>query len=160
RAHAAFAATGLPYAADAWDKVTRHLDGYGAAWVGGHTDACLATRVRGEQSERALDLRMVCLGQRLAGLRAAAALFAAADRAVVEGAVATASALPGIAGCADLERLSAPLPLPDDPTARSQVAMARTEVAVADAYRQSAKYKEGLALIEPALVVARAAGYP
>ncbi|HET9449728.1 MAG TPA: serine/threonine-protein kinase, partial [Aggregicoccus sp.] len=44
----AFSATGVPYAARAWQGASEALDGYAAAWVAMQTQACEATRVRGE----------------------------------------------------------------------------------------------------------------
>src|SRR5262249_21508379 len=47
----AFLATGRPYAQDAVRSVGQILDRYAAAWATMHTEACEATRLRGEQSE-------------------------------------------------------------------------------------------------------------
>ena len=79
----AFAATGVPYAATAWTTVAATLDRYAAEWREAHRDTCRATEVRHEQSERLLDLRMMCLDQRLGELGALSDLFAAADAEVV-----------------------------------------------------------------------------
>ena len=57
----AFAKSGKPWAARAAAETTRALDGYAAAWAGAHTDACEATRIRGEQTEQTMTLRMSCL---------------------------------------------------------------------------------------------------
>ena len=157
--HAAFGATGRPFAEAAWLGVGKRLDGYAHDWVAMHTEACEATRLRGEQSEHALDLRMTCLGQRRSELRALTGLLAGADSTVVEKALASAAALHAIAACADLTRLEAPMPLPADEPTRVKVAVARAELAVAEAYRQAGKVKEALTLAEPALATARDSGY-
>ncbi len=47
---AAFGATGKSFAGAAGRGVSEVLDGYARAWVAMETDACVATRVRGEQS--------------------------------------------------------------------------------------------------------------
>ncbi len=44
--------------------VLRTLDAYRESWSRAEVDTCAATRVRGEQSERLLDLRMACLDDR------------------------------------------------------------------------------------------------
>jgi tetratricopeptide (TPR) repeat protein len=44
--------------------VAEGLDEYAHNWVASFTDACEATRIRGEQSEALLDARMSCLDQR------------------------------------------------------------------------------------------------
>src|SRR4029079_12887244 len=49
--HDRFAATGLAYSEDTWTEVSRSLDAYGRDWVAMRTEACEATRVRGEQSD-------------------------------------------------------------------------------------------------------------
>jgi tetratricopeptide (TPR) repeat protein len=159
RIRASFLATGLPYADAAWAGVERQLDDYSRAWVRMHTDACEATRRRGEQSERALDLRMTCLDRRRVELGALTGLLQKADPAVVEKSVSAVLSLTDVSGCADVERLATPLPLPEDVVVRAQVQMVRTELAVADAYRQLGKWGAALALAEPALVAARKTGY-
>ena len=72
----AFGKTGRPYAQDTFERVARVLDGYARGWVAMRRDACEATHVRGEQSEKLLDLRMQCLERRLGELRALTALLA------------------------------------------------------------------------------------
>ncbi len=57
----AFLATGAARAADVFARVERSLDARLSGWVDAHREACRATRVRGEQSEALLDLRMQCL---------------------------------------------------------------------------------------------------
>src|SRR5262249_3360091 len=68
--HRAFAATGKPYADDAFHGVERAFDAYAHAWAAMHGEACRATRVRREQSEELFDLRMDCLSRRLNEVRA------------------------------------------------------------------------------------------
>ena len=154
-----FQATGAPYAADALAGVDRALDAYAGAWVAMRTDACQATRVRGEQSEELMDLRMACLDRRLVELRAQTALFAHADTEIVEHAVAAAQALPPLAACADRAALEAPVPLPVDPAARAKIAAVRAKVADARAQFDAGKYKDALATATAAAAAARATGY-
>ncbi len=108
----AFAATGLPYADAATAEVTRTLDRYASDWVAMRSDACEATRVRGEQSERMLDLRIACLDRRRD------ALATVLDGLAAPGAVLHATAavhdlepLDGCASTAALEAHGAPLGL-------------------------------------------------
>jgi hypothetical protein len=115
----AFAATGLPYADRVLASVNASLDGYGAEWVAAHDDACRATRLRGEQSEEMLDLRMACLDDQLGRLASLADVLARADGDVVENAASAAAALPPVAGCADLERLRQRVRPPRDPAERA-----------------------------------------
>src|SRR4029079_13821214 len=67
---AAFAASHKPYAAAAYTTVARTLDAYRGGWIAMHTEACEATRVRGEQTEDLLERRMLCLDARLRDARA------------------------------------------------------------------------------------------
>lgn len=141
---AAFLATRAPFAEGAWKGVEPILDGYARSWSAMHRGACEATRVRGEQSEDLLDRRMLCLDQRLSDVEALANLFRHADAEVVEKAVAAASALPGVAGCGDIEALRSRVPLPTDPAVRRQVAAVGQDLARGRALRSAGKYREGL----------------
>src|SRR5207237_4984500 len=96
----AFQASRKSFAADAFRGVQRELGAYASAWTAMHTEACQATRLRGEQSDELLARRMICLDQRLGEMRALTALFARADAQVVQTSVEAASALPGLEACA------------------------------------------------------------
>jgi tetratricopeptide (TPR) repeat protein len=159
RARAAFQATGAAYAEHAWSSAARRLDDYSVAWARMHRSVCMAAR-EGELSAAALDLRMACLGRRLEGLRALAGLLVAADEAVVEKAATAAAELESVDGCADLARLAASMPLPDDPSRRAVIAGARRMLAEAVARHEAGKYAEALPGVWTALALGRAAGYP
>jgi hypothetical protein len=106
---AAFVATGAPYAADAVRGASEALDAYAGAWASMHTEACEATRVRGEQSEELLDLRMECLARRLEETRALVEVLARADAPVVVRAAQAARSLSPLEGCANVAALRAPV---------------------------------------------------
>src|SRR5258706_5616758 len=99
--HAAFVASGSPFAEDAFQRTSASLDAYTRGWVGMHLEACEATRVRGDQSEEMLDLRVECLQERLAEVKAQVDVLAHADARMVEKAVPAVRSLPPIAACAD-----------------------------------------------------------
>ncbi len=90
----AFAATRLPYAADAWSRASRPRS-MRRAQPGKPCTPTPATRhaVRGEQSEELLELRVACLGDRLSELRALGDVLSHADADVVRNAPAAALAL-------------------------------------------------------------------
>jgi tetratricopeptide (TPR) repeat protein/tRNA A-37 threonylcarbamoyl transferase component Bud32 len=157
--HAAFAATGKPYAEDAFHGVERALDAYASAWMKMHTDACEATRVRGEQSEELLDLRMECLGKRREDMGALVDLFTRADAQVAEKAIEAAHALGGLEGCADTAALKAPVRPPSDPTKRARVDDLRKRLAIVHALSDAGKYADGLAIARMAAGEARTLGY-
>ncbi|MFZ6180315.1 protein kinase domain-containing protein [Nannocystis pusilla] len=102
---AAFAATGLPYAAGAWAGAAPQIDQYAQGWKDMYEETCSATLVRGEQSAELMDLRMACLQHRLKDLDALLALLEQADKQVVKRATEAAVALPGLQACADAEAL-------------------------------------------------------
>jgi tetratricopeptide (TPR) repeat protein len=160
QAKASFLATGLPFAAYAFDQVERALDGYGHAWVAMHGEACEATRLRGEQSEEVLDLRMSCLSQHLQGLQASAGLFASADRQVVEKSAQVIAGLAPLSECSNVEALQTPLRPPKDAEQRANVEEVRAQLAQAIALRASAQYQKALLVAEAALHRARTLDYP
>jgi tetratricopeptide (TPR) repeat protein len=156
---AAFLATGSPAAASAWKIVESSLDRYAADWTGMRRRACEATRLRGEQSEDLLDRRMLCLDQHLQDAAAVTKLFAEADAQIVTKAVTSVGALPPMADCADVERLTAKLPPPRDPKLRARVEAARALVADARALYVAGKRREGLVKAVAAEEQARPLGY-
>jgi tetratricopeptide (TPR) repeat protein len=156
---AAFRRTGLPYAEAALTSVERIVDGYTKSWVSMHVEACEATRVRGEQSEELLDLRMECLGQRLQEVKAQVDVFASADGTVVEKAVQAASGLGGLALCADVAALRAPVRPPADPATRARVTEVRGEVARAKALGGAGRYADGGKVAQSAVDAAHTVGY-
>ncbi|WP_428268540.1 tetratricopeptide repeat protein [Haliangium sp.] len=108
-----FLATGRGHAADTHERVVNLLDDYGRRWIRAHVDACEATHKRGEQSEKVLDLRMVCLAGKLHRLETlATALVSEADARSVDEAIRAALALPGLESCDDAAALTRAYPLP------------------------------------------------
>jgi len=99
----AFDATQRPYAADAFATTARFLDDYTDRWVEMHTEACLATSVRKEQSQDLLDRQMICLGRRLKNVGALTRLLAEADAQMVTEAVSATTSLPQLSPCGDPE---------------------------------------------------------
>jgi serine/threonine protein kinase/tetratricopeptide (TPR) repeat protein len=151
-----FTATGKPFAADAFAALSRALDGYAAAWVSMHSDACEATRVRGEQSAELLDLRMECLAERLEELRAQTAELAAADAEVVERAPSIAFSLPPLAPCADAAQLRAPVRPPAD---TRRVESLRKQLAQVRALWISGRYPQADSPSQKAVADAQSIGY-
>jgi tetratricopeptide (TPR) repeat protein/predicted Ser/Thr protein kinase len=151
----AFNATGKPFAAETATKVANMLDGYASQWAGMHTEACEATRVRGEQTEELLSVRMVCLERRRKDLSALTSTLSDADGKVVERAVDAAAALPSLLPCQDITTLAEQPPLPADPQARSTIDQLVGQVAAVKALQDAGRYKAGLELakkIEPQVV--------
>jgi serine/threonine protein kinase/tetratricopeptide (TPR) repeat protein len=156
---AAFAESGKVYAAQAARAAESALDGYAAAWVAMHGDACESTRVRGDQTEATMALRMACLDERKKELAALTQLFADADAETVERALPAVEALPPVSLCADVQALAQVAPPPADPTLRARIAAARTQLATARARLGAGKYAAGLALAEEVPAAAALLGY-
>jgi tetratricopeptide (TPR) repeat protein len=154
----AFLATATPYADAASAGVARTVDAYHDAWVAMHQDACEATRVRGEQSEELLDLRMSCLSRRLGELRALSEVFRQADARVVQRAVSAVYALTPVSLCADAEALKSRAEVPKDPALRAKIDAVQAALDRTKAHIDTGKWKEGLAIARESLSQARAIG--
>jgi tetratricopeptide (TPR) repeat protein len=153
---AAFARSGRPSAEHAFAEVARALDDAGARWHALHRATCEATRVRGEQSEALLDLRMRCLDDRRSEVATLARVLEGADGEIVDHAVSAALALPALDACADLRALSAQVPLPAAPEARAHIARLSDRLAQANTLHETGKYSEGLEVARAAAVEVRA----
>jgi predicted Ser/Thr protein kinase len=148
----AFLATKAPFAGKAYATVTRLLDDYVRRWSSMYQENCEATRVRGDQSEEVLDLRMSCLSNRLANVRALTDVFIEADTGVVTNATSAAASLPQIDSCADIPALRAVVRPPENPDTRRRVGELRQELARVQSTGDSGKCKlaeqRGAALID------------
>ena len=156
---AAFARSGRAYSNDAWRGAERVLDGYAHAWIAMRTDACEATRLRGEQSEEMLDRRVECLDSHLSQVTALTRLFSEADGDVVSRAVEASLALPNLEDCANLAALKAGVRPPNDPAKVERVQNARIHLARVKALDDAGKYDEARLLVEPIVGDARDIAY-
>jgi tetratricopeptide (TPR) repeat protein len=156
---AAFLASGRPHAAASFDKLTEKLDAWRSSWALGYRDACRATRVRLEQSEHLLDLRMQCLTRRLADADATIALLAAGGGDAVDHALEAAMALPPLGPCADAAALTAAVAPPETDVVRAQVQAVRGRLDEARGRERLGRYAAALEAAREALAAARATGY-
>ncbi len=159
RVEAAFAASGPARAHDLFTRVAARLDAYAEQWRRVHTETCRATRVRGEQSEQLLDLRMTCLERRRGALAALVNVLAGADAEMIDRAVQAAGDLPAIDGCADVETLAARMPAPRDPALAARVTALEARLDHAEALRAAGKSHQALALALPIAEEADATGH-
>ncbi len=118
----------LPVAGEAWRGLERALDGYAQSWARMHLEACLATRVRKEQSEQLLDLRVACLERRARDLGSLTALFVRRGQEVAPEAAKAAYALPPLRECAETDALAAQVKQPSDPAERRRIAAVEAEL--------------------------------
>ncbi len=154
----AFDATGAPFAKEAFAGVSRKFDAYAADWVKMHTDACEATRVRKEQSDELLDLRVQCLRERREELRALADVFGRPDSKVVEQAQSAASGLTPLAQCADGASLRARRRVAVDPRQRAVLDDLSLDVAKANALSRAGKFEAAKRIADDVLNGARKGG--
>ena len=159
RAHQAFLATNRSWAADAWERVARALDVYTNQWKAAYADACEATHVRGEQSTAALDLRMGCLQERLAQVKALTDILVSADAQVAMGAVDAVTALGALDRCANLPLLRAVVPPPRDEKTRAEIEAMAPRVAALKALLDTGREQEGLNVGLALVREARKVGY-
>jgi len=113
-------------------EVAATLDAYAQAWVSGHTDACEATHIRGEQSTEMMDLRMRCLTRRKRELSVLVENLRSGDPSALLNPLARARGLSPVEPCANpeyvLAQSSAPKAEPDRDTAqlREELAAAKS----------------------------------
>nr|MCH9684373.1 tetratricopeptide repeat protein [Deltaproteobacteria bacterium] len=151
--------TGVSYAADTLERVEPRLEAYAQEWVAKHTDVCEATAVRQEQAERVLSLRMSCLRQRRAALRAAVNVLSNADATAVANAVQIATGLPRLSRCDDVEALRAAVPPPDDPEVRADVEQLRERLQDARSSLSAGDYVASEATTDQIVDEAQTLGY-
>ena len=156
---AAFRATGRASADDAFARVAAPLDRYARGWAAARVEACAATRVRGEQSDTLLDLRIACLDRRREDLDALLQAIADPQPSMIDRAILAAAALPPLAACDDARALQAVVPLPADPVARAAVEAVRRTLAKANSLLTTGRYSDGLSLATDAARRAEALGY-
>jgi tetratricopeptide (TPR) repeat protein len=159
RVMAAFSASSRPYAEAMADRVGRRLDSYAEAWTATAHEACLATRVRGEQSDAMLDRRMACLDGRRHQLAAVTQLMIGGGDDVVDRAMDLVATVEPVSGCDDLAALAAGLTPNDDLARRSAVDAAREQLARADAALSAGRIAEALALSGEVGTIADDIGY-
>jgi tetratricopeptide (TPR) repeat protein/tRNA A-37 threonylcarbamoyl transferase component Bud32 len=113
---------------EAWRHAAVRVREFGRGWARMREEACVATRVRAEQSELVMERRMACLDERLGSLNTALSVFEDADESTVAHAVEVVSELPTVGTCADVTALRRGLPPPSTPELALRVAQARASI--------------------------------
>jgi tetratricopeptide (TPR) repeat protein len=157
--HDAFARSQRVLAQPIFDRSVAMIDKWTQEWEDAYVGACEATRVRGEQSEHLLDLRMQCLQQRLAATSATIEEAMTGDADVVDHALDAFSALPPVAPCADTTALLAAVAPPEQAITAGQVTAVREQLDRVRAEARLGKYKSAQAKAMQALAAAHATGY-
>ena len=146
--------SGAEGAVETAEKVHQAIDRYSRGWVEMYADACRATRVRGEQTEHVLSLRMGCLDRRLQEVRALVGVLTSADEKLVEKAAEAAYGLQGLKPCADVEALTTQVTMPEDPDSRAQIEKVSTLLAEVKALHGAGMYRPAQELAAQALKLA------
>jgi tetratricopeptide (TPR) repeat protein len=136
----AFAATGLPGAAEALARARPWLDAYAQAWAKARTELCAAAG--GTAATPGSTAALECLEDRRASLDALVGeVYMHADKDVVMRAVDAASRLPPVAQCVDADWLVRAPRRPADPTARARVAALRVKLERSLMLKLAGKYE-------------------
>jgi tetratricopeptide (TPR) repeat protein len=160
RVREALIATEHPNAATTYERVAKALDTRTSAWLDMRQDACLANRVRGEQSDSLFDLRIACLDRNLAATDALTRVFAdSATVGLVDKAVTAVDSLPELDTCADAQYLQSITPLPNDPEAREAVVGLRARIDEIEASYIAGVYGESAEEITKVVDQARTVGF-
>ena len=156
--HDALASSRRPNAEEAFALLAGRLDAFQTSWLAMKQEACAATHLRGEQSEKVLGLRNGCLEHKLAGTSALVAAFSRPEAGAVDRA---AGAMPdSIEECADTAALLGTADkLPADPAARATIARLESEFAVTRSLTVAGQWKEARAGAERQLAEARSLGH-
>ncbi len=97
QARAAFEATALPYAQDAWTRTRERLDRQAEAWSVRYAEVCAA--MNDARADASADLEMACLRERREELGALVELLIEGDATVVAKATQAAADLASVDGC-------------------------------------------------------------
>jgi tetratricopeptide (TPR) repeat protein/predicted Ser/Thr protein kinase len=158
RMRTAFSAAGVKGSEQIIAHVEGIFDEYRRSWLAMRRTSCEATRMRGEQSETLLDLRMSCLDRRRDELRALTHALAEADHSAVMGSVRAALGLTSIMECADIAALSGPV-RPPNQQIRERVDAERSELATVKALRLLGRVKPALEKTEAIAARSKALNY-
>jgi tetratricopeptide (TPR) repeat protein len=155
----AFAATKRPYAETAADYVMKTLRAFPARWAGARRASCLATKVRGEQSDELFDLRVACLDERARGVTTMLGLLETADADLVERSADAVDAATGLAACEGGRELMSPMRPPSDPARAVRFASARTDLERADTLKYAGQTEQAGEIAKRVVAEADAIGH-
>lgn len=143
----------------AWQKVSTQLEAYTEAWAAMHDGVCSATRVRGDQSEHVLDLKMWCLDDARIILDALGRELMVLEGDVVGKIPGMLTGLKPLDACGDLRSLEDAMLPPADRSLRASVAGLRARIATANMARMSGHVGRAVALLDEIEQDARVLGY-
>ncbi len=155
-----FAGTGRPHAAATFERVAAHLDRFQSRSMAMRKEACEATHVRREQSERVLELRSACLERQRAQVANLVDLLAEANGALVNRAVDVTVQIAETERCSDVRALLGEAErLPEDPARRARVAGVESALDSVRTARIAGRWDEARARAEQLMVQAERLGH-
>jgi len=154
-----FASVGQSWATDAASRIGKEFEGHTGKWARMHKDACEATRIRGEQAEQVMSLRMICLDRRLGEVKALSELIQKGDPKVLERALEAAYSLTPVERCADIASLTAAVARPENKHTLTQVELVERQLAEVKALFDAGRYKSALELAQSAVERAKPLEY-
>ncbi len=157
---AAYGTLNEAWTTDALARTTTALDRWRREWVAGHEDACKATRVRGEQSEADLDVRLACYARARDELASTTRALIRHDRRSLESAPLAVTALPSISSCARVETARDRHPPPQGPGVTAQVEEATRLRREATSARLAGDVDGAIRTLRTVIALADAIPYP
>ncbi|MBL8923269.1 MAG: serine/threonine protein kinase [Myxococcaceae bacterium] len=139
-----------PWSADLASTLTSALDGWASTWSRSYDDACAATHVRHEQSERLLDLRMACLERRRVEFAAVTSALASLDEKSADTASTLVRGLRSVSACEDARRLESTAQTLSE-RGRLEAQALQPRVSQLKVLHDSGRLADGWALAEPLL---------
>lgn len=158
KAKAAFMATQKPGAEGVFAGLDAALRTYSDAWVAMHTEACVDTRIRGEQPDAVMADRMRCLHRRRTELSALAEALTQADAPIVQRGLALQQALVPVSVCNVSEALSRQVK-PPAAAIEAEVDALHKKLAAGDVLFLAGKWAEGLKAAKEVVAGAEALAY-
>jgi tetratricopeptide (TPR) repeat protein/tRNA A-37 threonylcarbamoyl transferase component Bud32 len=155
---AAFHATGLGFADDAWARTERALDRHALDWRAMRTEACLATRVEGTLAEADFALRIECLDERRASLRSLVELLGETDAELINHAVQAALGLPLLSTCNDARSLAQRVRPPEQ--MKAQITQLRERLEGVEILLAGARYQAARDEAAAVLALAQTIAWP
>ncbi len=154
---AAFAATGVSYAATTTDKILPWLDAHATALAQAHTKVCMHAEVERSWDADTTERARWCLDERRDALASLVGELIQADPDILDRAVGIAAGLRNVDPCLDADDLRRqPVPPAD---ARATVEALRARLTLADTLQYTGKYARGLEVAGAARVEATALGW-
>jgi hypothetical protein len=155
-----FAGTGRPHAAATFERVAAHIDGFQSRSMTMRREACEATHVRREQSERVLEVRSACLERQRAQVVNLVDLLAEANGALVDRAVDVTVQIAGTEKCSDVGALMGEAErLPEDPALRARITGVESALDSVSTARIAGHWDEARARAEQVMVQAERIGH-